>query len=288
MPFPIVIAAVAMAVSAVVSLITAAIQNGDYAKAQQLRQQLADKYGSMALPHLDKALAQEIGPTALAAIKEDPALREQQVGGMRKLSEIYDSAGMTPQDEAALQLANQGAEQRASSDYASLQQQLAARGQQGNPAMMAALASKSGGDVVAATARNRYQAQADARNRAFQALGESTNVAGQIRGQDYGIALNAANASDRIAQFNAQQRTATNQYNNQMTQQEFANQLALQQAQSNAALGVASGIEANAQRTGQTGAGIANSVSTIGGALAQGEAQKEANINPNTGRPWGQ
>ena len=285
---PLIIAGVAMAVSAVVSLITAAVQNGDYAKAQQLRQQLADQYGSVALPHLDSALAQEIGPTALAAIKEDPALRQQQLGGMRKLSDIYESAGMTPQDESALQLANMGAEQRASSDYASLQQQLAARGQQGNPAMMAALASKSGGDVVAATARNRYQAQADARNRAFQALGESTNVAGQIRGQDYGIASNAANAADRIAQFNAQQRTAAQQYSNQMAQQEFANQMGLRQAQSNAALGVASGLENQAQRTGQTGAGIANSVSTIGGALAQGQAQQQANINPSTGRPWGQ
>lgn len=271
------------AIGTALGLIGNALAQGDHDKARQIRQQIADQYGSMVLPELDKQVAQEMGPTALASIQEDTALRGQQTSAMRRLADIYESGGMTKQDEAALQLADQGAQARAASDYSSMQQQLASRGQSLNPALAAALASKSSGDVVKATATNRYQAQADARNRAMQALGQSAELAGGIRGQDYGIKSAAANAADRIAQFNAAQRTAANTQNLQSQQQGWQNQMALQGARANAQQGMASDYDAAGNRTAQAWGGAGQGVSTLGAGVMQ-YADQSNQHNPDGSR----
>ena len=263
----IIAAALSAGIGAVASLVGNLIASGDRAKAQQVREQFAAHYGDQALPQLDTVVAQKVGPTALAGIQEDPALRQTQTNTMRKLSDLYESGGMSNGDQAALELANNGANARASSDYQSLAQGLAARGQQMNPALAAAMGAQASGTAVNAVANNRYQAQADARNRALQALEQSGNMAGGIRSQDYGVASAQANAQDRINQFNATQSTNAANQNN-------ANQLSAYQAwlqmmgqQENAINGVATGYDNQAASDNSTASGIATAATSVGAGI---------------------
>jgi hypothetical protein len=260
---------VSQGIGVVVSVIASAIAEGDYEKARQIRAEVAKQFGDELLPELDQQVAQTVDPTELSKIQEDPELRAAQVAAMRKLEALYQSGGTSPQDEAALQLANMGAEQRAASDYQSMAQNLAARGQTLNPALAAAMAAQSSGAVVGATARNRYQAQADARDKALRALESSAGLAGNIRSQDYGIASNAAQAQDRINQFNATQRQETGWRNTQLTQQEFENLVRLREQRAAAQMGTAGDYSAKAGRTQQIGAGIGGGISSIGGGLME-------------------
>jgi hypothetical protein len=262
-----VVMAAAAAVAAAVTAIAGAIAQGERDKAQEIRQKVIDQWGDDIAPKLDKAIAYQVGPTALASIQVDPTTRDTQMDSLRKLSSLYDSGGMSQGDEAALQLANEGAQQQSSSDYQSLQQNLAARGQTMNPALAAALASKSGGDVVAATARNRYQAQADARNKAYNALRDSATLAGNIHQQDYNEQAARASAQDHINQFNAGQLTAADNANAQREEARSQARIAIAQGRSNAYNALAGGHEDNARGISSTGAGIANSVSTLGAGM---------------------
>jgi hypothetical protein len=267
---PLVVVAIAFAVAAAATAIGAAIAQGEIDKANAIRQKVLEQYGDDVIPHLDKAIAQEVGPTALAAIKEDPETRGSQVDVMRKLQEVYQQGGQTKEDEAALQLANEGAQQQSSSDYQSLQQNLAARGQGNNPALAAAMAARASGDVVNATARSRRETMADARGRAFQALQASGNLAGNIRGQDYQQASALASAQDRINQFNAGQRTNADNENNRRKLQKFQTDMELRNARGNAYRDIAQGHTDSANNAKSTAAGIANAASSAGGAMAGG------------------
>lgn len=267
---PLIVAAIAAAVAAAATAIGAAIAQGELDKANAIRQKVLEQYGDDIVPHLDKAIAQEVGPTALAAIQEDPEARGTQVDVMRRLQDTYQQGGQTQGDEAALQLANQGAQQQSSSDAQSLQQSLAQRGQSNNPAMAAAMAARASGDVVNATARNRYQAQADARGRAFQALQASGHLAGNIRGQDYHQSSNAASAQDRINQFNAGQRTNADNTNNARHLQQFQVDMDLRGARAGAYRDIANGYKDNANNARSAAAGIANAALSVGGAAGGG------------------
>lgn len=265
---PLVVLAVAFAVAAAATAIGAAIAQGELDKANAIRKKVLEQYGDDVMPHLDKAIAEEVGPTALAAIKEDPEVRGTQVDVMRKLQEVYQQGGHTQGDEAALQLANMGAQQQSSSDAQSMAQALAARGQRMNPALAAAMAAKSSGDVVNATARNRYQAQADARNRAMQALGMSGSLAGNIRGQDYQQASAAASAQDRINAFNASQRTNAAANNNANAMQMYQAKMGLLNGRADAMRDIAVGHQQGAENARGAAAGVANAAMTTGGAIA--------------------
>ena len=275
------------ALGVAVSLIGEALASGDREKAAQIRKDFADSYGSAALPHLDTQIAQEVGPTGLAAIQEDTALRGTQTDAMRKLAQIYEQGGMTREDQAALSLADLGMEQRAAGNAQSQQQQLASRGQSMNPALAAAMQAQSEGNVVKGIGENRYRAMADSRNRAMQAIGQSADIAGSIRGQDYGIKSNAATAQDRINQFNANSRTQAGLHNLQSQQQGFQNYMGLQGARGAALNPVAQGYENSANRTAQTANAIGQGVTSTGAGAAQyGMGQQNTNPYEPKKNPW--
>lgn len=270
MPVQLVVIAVAAAVAAAATAIAAAIAAGELEKARQIREKVISQYGDDIVPKLDKAIAHEAGPTGLAQIQVDPETRDTQRDAMRKLSSLYESGGMGQGDEAALELANEGAQQRSSSDYQSLQQSLAARGQTMNPALAAAMAAQSGGQVVQATARNRYMAQADARQRAYSALRDSSTIAGNIHSQDYNEQAARASAQDRINQFNAGQRTAADNENARRETAMASAREQLARDRAGAYENIARGYGDSARNAQGAGAGIANAAMSVGAGAAGG------------------
>lgn len=268
MPLPLIALAIAAAIAAASTAIAAAIAAGELEKARAIREKIVAQYGDDIVPKLDTAIAHEAGPTALAQIQTDPETRNTQMDAMRKLSSLYDQGGMSQGDEASLQQANEGAQQQSSSDLQSLQQSLAARGQTMNPALAAAMAAQSSGQVVQATARNRYAAQGDARGRAYNALRDSATVAGNVHNSDYGERAATASAQDRINQFNAGQRTGADNENahRQTVMAQAREQLARDRAGAYEAIARGHGDAArNAQGAG---AGIANAAMSVGGGAA--------------------
>lgn len=267
---PLVVVAIAAAVAAAAVAIAAAIADGQLKEAQRIREKVLEQYGDDIAPNLDRAIEHKVGPTELKKIQVDSESRNTQVGVMRKLSDLYDKGGMGTGDEAALALANQGASQRADSDYQSLAQNLAARGQSMSPALAAAMAAKSSGDVVNATATNRYRAQADARERAYSALRDSGTMAGTIHNQDFNEQAAVASAQDHINAFNSNVATQADNENARREMQRSQAAMALAQARAGAHEQLARGQERQAQNTQQAGAGIANAAMSVGAAYGGG------------------
>jgi hypothetical protein len=175
---------------------------------------------------------------------------------MRALSRLegeYASGGMSPADLEAMRLAGDQVSARAGSDYQAIQGMLARRGGVGS-GMEAALYGQAGQSAAGGLAHLTAQSQIAARQRALQALEASGALAGQVRGQDWGIASQRATAQDAINRFNASQRAASQAYNLGLPQQEFENRLRY----SNARNGLLTGQMAEARDAGQRYAGYAS------------------------------
>lgn len=265
---PLVFGGIATGIGTIVGLIGMLVAEGRYAEAQRVREQVAAEYGDVVLPELDAQLAKELGPSELSLIREDETLRDTQVRAMRKLEDLYRTGGTAPEDAAALRLADIGAQQRASSDYQSLMQGLAQRGQTMNPALAAAMAQQSSGAVLGATAQNRLQAQVAARDRALRALESSAGMAGDIRSADWQRSASKASANDAINRFNAETLMQTQWRNAELRQRAYENRLRKMQGQAQARLGVAEGLQSQGERWASIGGGIGSGITKAGVGLA--------------------
>lgn len=186
---------------------------------------LYGQWGDLSTPELKELAARLQGPTELGNIREDPRLREMQFQALNELSDIVGAGGaMTPEDYLAYNKARQNA---ASMDLAlrgAAESQASQRGLGATGALVGDLLSNQ-----AATNRmsnEGLQAASDARERYLKALDELGSQSSTVRGQEYGIAANAANAQDSINRFNESQKWMADTYGNQMKQQDFQNQMA--------------------------------------------------------------
>jgi hypothetical protein len=262
------IVAIGFAVAAAATAIAAAVAQGNLDKAKQLREEVRNQYGDDILPKLDKLLVNKVPDTALSKIQEDPKLRQTQTDAIRRFGDIYSTAGTTPQDEAAYTLANEGATAAGASQQANIESTLAARGQNNNPALMAALRAQTGAGVASGVARNRLQVAADGRTRAVDALKEQASLAGAVRNTDFTQAAAKATAQDEINRFNANAATQANIENNRREMDAYQARMGLANARANATENLARGEENQAASTRAVGAGIANSASSASGAMA--------------------
>ncbi len=153
----------------------------------------------MMSPELEQHVA--LGPSAIAGIGEDAALREAQTGALQKLQQV-SRGGLRPEDRAAYnQLRNEGAA-ALQGKIGQIQQGFQARGQGGQGAELAAMlgASQEGANRAS---QQGDQISADASRRALEALSTSGQMAGNIRAQDFDVSRTKGEAADRLAQFNA-------------------------------------------------------------------------------------
>ena len=268
MAIPLVIMAVAAAAAVAASAISRAVAQGDYDKARKTYADAVAQYGDIMVPELDKAVAEQVPESEFTKIKMGGQSLAQQMKVMSELDNVYQNEGMTQADDAAMKLADMGANARAGSAFQALEQQLAERGQAGNPAMLAAARSQIGGQTASGIAAGRYQAQIDARNRALSALTSSGQLASQIRDQDWQQAAARAAAIDATNRWNADQRTAAERENARRAESMFAMQMAKAGGINNARAGQAANYQAQGNATQQMGGQMANAISSIGGAAA--------------------
>ena len=237
------------------------VGGGQNAEAQQLRAQIAAQYGDEILPMIDQQVAEQAGPSALAALQENPDARNRQVSIDEELANIYDTAGQTHEDQAAYNVARRNVAAQTKSRAASNAQQLAARGQAGG-ALSAVLAAESGQDETNALGAMDDNIASDSRGRALSALGMRASNANNIRGMDWTVGSGKASAMDLQNRFNASLRQQTNAFNAGIPQQNFNNHLAVSDRRGNALNGVALGMDASADRTRAAAGGIGAAAAT--------------------------
>lgn len=253
-------------------------------------------------PEMESAVNQS--QTAQNSISLDPATRAAQMQALSQLSNITSAQGDDAQERNQVQQGINQVNTNEQGQTGAILQSAARRGEGGSGASLAAeLEGAQAGANNASS--NAMSAQAQASQRALSALSQQGNLASTVHGQDYNQALNAANATDAINQFNARNSNsamaantqATNQaqaynvqegqnianqntglsnyqqqYNSQLQQQQFNNEMGLASGKANAENGVANQYN--------TQAGInSNMWGGIGGALATGAGAVYKNSN---------
>ncbi|MDX2015561.1 MAG: hypothetical protein SFW67_35540 [Myxococcaceae bacterium] len=266
-PVSAIIAGASALLGPIIGAIGRALAEGDFREARRLRQQIADSYGDNLLPVLDDLVAQEVGPSAFEALREDAGLRNEATSTMRELRNVYENEGMGAADEAALQLAQRAGSNQAAGQY----QGLAAGARQrlgANSGVLAALYSQAGQQAAAVTGEQALQAQVSARQRALQALQAGGELARGIRSDDYRAASDKASSQDAISQFNAEARTRTALANNEVEQTRYGNRLTLLDRRNDALRDVADDYVNRGNQTVATASGIGQGVTQAGSAAA--------------------
>lgn len=151
-------------------------------------------------PEMESAV--NLGPSEMAGISTDPALRQAQLKALGKLQEVGDAGGMDAQFMSDsnqvltdINAANQGRE-------GAIQQNLATRGLSGGMSELVAR-NMSAQNASNQHAQSALDLKAQAEQRALQSLMQSGQLAGQMQGQDFNQASAKAQAADSIARFNA-------------------------------------------------------------------------------------
>lgn len=249
-------------------------------------------------PELEQAISQ--GPSAMEGVSTDPQYKEAQLNALSSLKDIADRGGTSLQDRANLEkkMGNLASDERGSRE--AILARSRERGQMGSGLELASqLENQQRGSQQAHA--DTLQSQADAEQRALQAISMGGNMGGNLRSEDFGEQSSIAAAKDRINQFNTQNSQAVQQrnvaaknaaqgynlseaqrvadqntgiantqeqYNKQLPQQNFNNQLTLAGGKANARAGQATQLNNNANATSNTWAGIGSGVNKAGIAAA--------------------
>ena len=197
--------------------------------------------------------AEQLGPSELQQVKANQAMASRQKQALEALAQRGE-AGFTPEEKAQRNdMLRQVAAQN-QAQQSQILQNMAERGMggSGNELVARLQASQAGANTANQQGENLA---AQASQRALEAIGQSGNLAGQLRSQEFGEQSQAANAADAISKFNLQNRQNISQQNAALQQQQ-ANTVAgtaNTQEQANKAL-----IAANYQQQLQKAQSIAN------------------------------
>jgi hypothetical protein len=160
-------------------------------------------------PELEEAIL--VGVPKVAKIQEDKALRDTQVKALQEISK-RGRAGLTPEEKAQFNLSRGEVQRDLQAKQEQIIQDLAMRGQGGGGAEIAArlLSSQESADRASEEA-DRINATASAR--ALEAIRQSGQLGGDIRGQDFNVELAKAGAQDEFDRFNVTNQLARQQRN---------------------------------------------------------------------------
>jgi hypothetical protein len=202
---------------------------GDFVPQNRVQAPTVDAGPDVQYAEVDPRLAdlEKLSGTAYDQLQTDPRLREQQLQSLAALDEIAASGGLTTQDQANLNRIQTDAATADRGRREAILQNAQQRGMGGSGLELLAQLQSS----QAATDRAAQQGldvAGLAQQRALDAILQGSNVAGNLRGQDFSEQSRVADARDAIAKFNAQNTNQNNQYNvgvqNQFAAQNAANQ----------------------------------------------------------------
>jgi hypothetical protein len=188
---------------------------------------MLEKFKSAGLytPELEQEIRQTVSKTS--EIKEDPRLKDAQMKALEMMQQT-GRTGLNATDRAALNQIRQEVQRDAEAKRQQIMQSMQARGQAGGGAELAAslLSAQAGADQQS-EAGDRIAAQAQ--ERALQAMMQSGQLGGQVRGQDLDYNRTVAEAADEMERFNIQ--NAVNRQQRNVGARNQGQQMNLQQQQ---------------------------------------------------------
>jgi hypothetical protein len=146
---------------------------------------------------------QRLGASRFDSINEDGTLRQAQIGALRGLQDIANNKGLTDADKARLQEINRDQRIADQGQRSAITQNAQRRGISGSGLELASLLGQNQGSADRANSQ-ALTVEQQASQRALNALSQSGDLGGRIRGQDFGQAAQKAEAADMIARFNNQ------------------------------------------------------------------------------------
>lgn len=176
--------------------------------AQQI---ILEKFQSAGIltPEIEQTITQ--GVSQVSKITENEATKQKQLSALDIIAQRA-GGGLTAEDKAAINQAKQQVEQQAQGQQEQIKQEMQQRGMGGSGAELAARLSGSQAQTSRlSSAADQIAAQASAN--ALNAAGQEGSLAGNIRGQDFGVAQAKASAADVVNQFNTQNAIARQQRN---------------------------------------------------------------------------
>lgn len=152
-----------------------------------------------------------LGPSQMEQITSDPRLKNAQMSALDTLSEMGEG-GLTEGEMAAMRELRRQSAAEAQAKQGQILQEMSQRGTLGGGME---LASRMG---AAQSGANRLSSEGDrlaqmAQERALQAISQKGNLAGNIRGQEFGEQSQMAQAADAISRFNAQNQQSVESRN---------------------------------------------------------------------------
>ena len=160
-------------------------------------------------PQLEQYINQ--GPSAVAGISEDPALKQRQMSALNLITQ-RSTGGLDAGDRQKLnEMQNQVAKDQEAKQQQIIQQ-YQQRGMGGAGAELAAALQQSQAGANQSSAEGDKIAALASQN-ALQAALQSGQLAGNIRTQDFNVADTKASAQDQMNRFNIQNQQAAQQRN---------------------------------------------------------------------------
>lgn len=162
-------------------------------------------------PELEQDLNNTFAQSAVGAIKEDPTLRKAQTDALTSMQQRA-KVGLSAEDRAALNQVRSQVQQDANANRQSVLQQMQARGMGGSGASLVAQL-QAGQDAQNLASSQSDSLMGQAQTKALSALGQSANMASDVRGQDFSNNQVKANAVDERNRFLANNSIARQQAN---------------------------------------------------------------------------
>lgn len=152
-----------------------------------------------------------------------------QISALNRLSEVADAGEMgTPQDQAAMDAAEQNMNRSVGGQRGAIEQQMAARGTP-YALIQAAMQNQTVGQDAQQAHMDAVNAQAASYQAALNALSQSGQLGAQLQGQQNTQANTVAGAQNAMQQFNAQNQQQASEANAARSQE--ANQMNLSNKQ---------------------------------------------------------
>ena len=154
-------------------------------------------------PKMGQAILQD--PSFMKEVGANPQLVQAQEQSLQSLQDVGRAGGQDAMTRARMAetMGQVGQQERASREALQSQAQRRGIGGSGVDLAQQAIAQQRGADRAGMLG---FQTAADAEQRALQALSQSGQLAGQMRGQQFSEDAQRAQAMDRIAQFNTRHR----------------------------------------------------------------------------------
>lgn len=174
----------------------------DKEEADRYLQMAMDEYGNIDVPKLQKMVVTNLGPSQLNNIQMDSRLDDAEFGAMGGLDRIIQGGGKTFEDDANLNTMQMALNKQASARHNAIAENAAQTGHLGSGNELA-MKLQANQDADQRAADGGMNMVAQAQRRGLDALLAKGRQAGQMRGQRYGEARDAANADDLILRYNA-------------------------------------------------------------------------------------